>query len=346
MNKRTDDTGISLPLVMGALMIFSVLIILLAGVAIISVRHSNWALHRTEALSAAEAGAQDFVNRMNGFASFDSWTAQRVKPFRDKGTASGSSFPKIVAESALGQWKMVDGTSNAQYTYDIIGNNNGIIVRSTGRAGAQNEFKRTIEYRVTRNSDSGVAYVGNRGYVSTDAYAQQAKLFTDTVWEQGMMGVNESTGKRYTISEYKDKCGDDANTNWRNCWRQIWSGHDQVQGNVIVMAPHSIHGWKSWMHEAERIDPQLFKYPKMNGSVTIQKSSPDRFTHAAGFASGDPWGKPNQDFYTDKQAAALRGRDTWQYFPYDETIGSSPANYTVIREESSRFDSCIFRGST
>lgn len=338
-----NDQGMSLPLVMAAMLVFSIMIILLAGVAVSSVRHSNLALHRTEALAAAESGAQDYVNRMNGFASFDSWTAERTKRMREKGTPAGSMFPKIVHDSALARWVKVEGSSRADYTYDIVGNNSGLIVRVTGRAGVNHEVKRSIEYRITRNSDSAVAYVGNRGYANTDAYAQQAKLFENVLWEQGLMGVNLQTGKRHTVTEYDKLCnlGTEKYEEWRNCWRPTWNGYDKVEGNFITRAPQTIHGPKSYMYGANAVDPKLFRYADISGSVTIQLAAKNRFTHPSGFTSGG-----GLNFYSDKEAAHLRNRKTWSYLPFDETVGSSPANFNVIREESNTFDSCVFRGST
>ena len=341
------DAGMSIPLVLGALMLFSVLVFLLASVALLSSRHANWALHRTEAMAAAEAGAQDYVNRMNGYAGFDSWTAERTKRMRDRGEPEGINFPKIVRNSALAKWVSVGDSSNADYTYDIVGNSGGLIVRSTGRAGPNKETKRSVEYRITRNSDSAVSFVSNRSYVNTAAYANQAQLFKDNIGEQGGMAVNDRTGKRYTVEEYTTNCPElekgraESTTDWFYCWRQPWNGYDGVEGNGIVRAPHTIHEYKSYLNPARSADSKLLEVPNVTGSLTIQYSTPDNFTRPAGF-----WGRKNLRAYRDEEHAHWRGRDTWTYLPYDETIGSSTANFEVIRNEASTFDQCVFRGST
>lgn len=345
MSLRTDlnkqDQGFSLPLVLGAMLLFAVLTILLTSVAVVSVRHSNWALNRTQALAAAEAGAQDFVNRMNGYAAFDSWTAERTGKFRKQGRER--ELPQIVRESALAQWHKVEGTSQAEYTYDIVGNNNGIIMRSTGRSGPNRNVKRSIEYRITRNSDSAVAYVGNKATINTDAYAQQAELFKGITHEQGYMAVNHNSWKRLTTAEYHSFCSG-TNVEWERCWRPTWSGHDQVEGNFIQKAPFTINGPKSFLYPAARANQELLRYPKISGSITLLQSKPDEFTHGAGFEYAN--GRTYIDFYTDQEAIDLAGRKKYEYLPFDETIGSSPANYTVIRSEAKTFDSCNFKGST
>lgn len=346
MTKRNNESGIALPFVMGAVLIFSMLIILLSSIAIISINHSRNALYRTQALAAAEAGAQDYVNRMNAFAAFDSWTAERSREARLRNLPASNKFPKIVRDSALAKWTNVEGASNAQYTYDVIGNNAGLIIRSTGRSGPNKSVVRSIEYRITRNSDSEVAYVATKGYAHVDAYAQQMKLFKSVTYEQGLMGVFLNTKYRWDLSDYKKFCGDEKTAKWYMCWRPYKGGADRVDGNFITAAPFTIHGPKSFLYPARSVNPQIMKYPTISGSITIINGSPDEFTHPAGFRYNSNTGTTYWDFYTDQFATEYAGRKKYEYLPFDETIGSPPANYTVIRSEERTFDSCRFKGST
>ncbi len=334
MTIKRDESGISLPLVLGAMLLFSVMITLLIGVAVISVRHSDYALQRTEALAAAEAGAQDYVNRLNAYASFDSWTADRTATFRNN-PAKAKSLPSIVKDSALARWVDVKGSSNGQYTYNVIGNNNGLIIRSTGRSSNQNGLKRSVEYRVSRNSDSAVAYTAVYGYASVDAYAQQAKLDNTSHHPQGWMGTNRS-GRRYTVSEYDHYCGQEGISRWYDCWRPYWNGVDMVEGNYITGAPFTIHGYKSFLNKVTDIN----EYPKVSGSITIFNSQKDRFTHPSNFEDR------KFNYYGDLEAAAMRGRKKVTYFPYDETIGSPSANYIEVSSSEDIYDTCKFAGAT
>lgn len=100
MRMNPQDRGMSIPLALGAMMAFSSLTILLFGIAQLSIKNNDISQERIRAFSAAEAGANDFINRLNAFPDLVQWNVAKVQPLRE---TAPDKLPPTIRDAAFGQ---------------------------------------------------------------------------------------------------------------------------------------------------------------------------------------------------------------------------------------------------
>ena len=336
------DQGVSLPLVLGAVLLFSALALALSGVANLTVSHNRIAQQRGQVHAAAEAGANDFINRLNAYSEFDTWSAAKVKRELDKGTPMSSAFPKIVRESGFGQWIRIPGTFNQQFTYDIVSKDTqGLIIRSTGRMNQDQPFTRSVEFRVARRSKGDTAVAVERPYVNTVGYAYVRQV-RDQGYSLGGMASGPDGGA-LSLRDYETNCGEASTVavadRWMQCFRPAWHGFDKVSGDLITGSPLSVHGQQGYLTPGSRVAD----WPEVTGTVEIVGGNPNQ--PAVGTKMGTPDNAQAPNRYSE-QVTRQQLRPGQVHVGDYTALTSPPARFKDIRRQAARNLTCRFVGAT
>lgn len=342
-----DDQGISLPLVMGAMLVFSAMMIILAGVAHFAIKGNDIALQRNQAFAAVEAGANDFVNRLNAYSQFDEWNAAKTKPFLDKNQSTSTHFPNIVRESGFGQWIRVAPTRNEQFTYDVVrADPTGVVFRVTGRAYPQASIYRSVEYRVARKAKGSIALAVERPYANTAGYAyiHQFRALGD---RQGDMAITQQ-GAFLSLSDYELMCDNQSQTGakviWKSCYRPYFNGFDKIEGDLVTGAPITVHGNGGLISTNNGVVPPIADWPTVTKSLEIVQGDTNQNAVSSKIELGSSGVKTST--YDDN---LIRANGKQQFLNLVNDHGgrtSPPAQFKEIRRRAKPEQVCRFMGST
>lgn len=336
---QNNDWGMSIPLVMGAMMAFSALTVMLFGIAQVSIKHNGVAQDRARAYGAAEAGANDFLNRLNAYPDFVQWDAARVKPMI--GTAQDTR-PDVVRDSALGQWVRPSSTQSAAFTYDIISQDHlGLVLRVTGRSTPSSSVQRTIEYRVARKTRGSVAVAVQRPVANTPGYAyiNQYRAIGNS---QGHMAASAS-GSFLSVADYERLCDNHTVTSpeqlWQTCFRPYWNKHDRVEGDAVIGAPFTVHGTNGFMSNQARATG-VHEWPSISGTLEIVGGQPNRHAAASNVVNNtQPVTYADTDIRSQGNQGFLRTSQ-------DVAHAAPPGQYKEIRRIARADQRCRFVGAT
>ncbi len=345
--QRPDERGMSLPLVLGAMVLFSAVSLMLIGIARFAIRSNDISTQRTKSYSAVEAGANDFMNRLNAYAQFDEWNAAKTKPLLDRNALSSPQFPEIVKQSAFAQWVRVSDRNDEQFTYDVLRSDpTGVIFRVTGRANAHATIFRSVEYRISRKSKGSVALAVERPYTNAAGYAY-IDQFRQSGDAQGQMAVN-AAGGYLSLSDYETQCDNQSQIpqrqRWMNCFRPYMNRFDRVSGDLVTGAPFTVHGTQGLFGSAQSQRTGISDWPLITQSLEIVGGTANDSVAASKIDFGTHSRKPrtyNQD------AARAQGRQTFlSLLPTDGGRTSPPAQFKELRRTAKPEQVCRFMGST
>lgn len=309
-----------MPLVLAAMMAFAIIMVILVSVATLSVRFQD-KLSRRDILNAtAQAGAQDYLSRLNAYGEFNQWSAARIK------SSVPTLIPQIVRDSALHQWKATQdqfgilqpsGSGqqdkvSSEFTYDLIESRpSGYLLRVTARLVGEQTSRRTLEFLIGRDLNYVPVLAVEKPYLNAMAFSRVP--FFDAQSHGGRAVRKKGNGLiPHTYETYSTICNDqDKDNTQAACFRPFLNVYDQIDGDIDIAAPLTVLGANSFINRTSI--PTISQFPG-NGWPTISPESRVRI-----------YGKQPHNLVASATTTVARdGTSSYQPYPVNEVRNKIP----------------------
>jgi Tfp pilus assembly protein PilX len=160
VSRRGDDRGVALIFVIFVIMMMAALTTTSLAYALQGQPKAKHDQNWTAALSAAQAGVDDYVSRLNKSDSYSVTVDCSNLALKGPKAATNSCIPVWDSSTAAG-WENVDATAATagKFHYDVdtssLARNGSVLLNSTGRV---NGTSRTIQVRVSRGGSTDFLY--------------------------------------------------------------------------------------------------------------------------------------------------------------------------------------------
>jgi Tfp pilus assembly protein PilX len=160
VSREGDDRGVALIFVIFVIMMMTALTTTALAYALQGQPQAKHDQNWTAALSAAQAGVDDYVAKLNKSDSYSTTVDCSNNALKGPKAAANSCIPMWTSTTAAG-WENVDstGTTGGQFHYDVdtssLARTGSVVLNATGRV---NGVTRTIQVRVSRGGSTEFLY--------------------------------------------------------------------------------------------------------------------------------------------------------------------------------------------